>query len=113
MKVQVNIARNDRDTDQPMDQALWDRFVFDVQQCLHKSTRLGQKLNWLAGGLYDCFDSGEESFFALADVSYGFDKVRFQNDIYRLTEKYNQDSIAVTYICEDSNFLIKNLNNKH
>lgn len=110
MKIQVNIARNDRVTDKPMIEPKWNTFTGDVQQCIYQSAKNGTQ--WIAGGIYDCFESYEESFFCLADVGYGFDKVKFQNMIYKLTEKYNQDSIAVTYIYDDSNFLIKNLNPK-
>jgi len=109
MKVQINIARNDRETNEPMSSELWESFIYGVQKCFHNSTKTSKKFEWLAGGVYECFSSGEESFFALADVGYSFDRVMFQIEIHALAMKFNQDSIAVSYIYDGDNFLIRNI----
>ena len=112
MKVQINIGRNDRFTNQEMELWQWLEYTSSVKASVLKCAKDRNKVKTIAGGVYGCIVNNEESYFELFDVSYGFDQNKFQNMIYKLTEKYNQDSIAVTYIYDESNFLIENLNPK-
>lgn len=112
MKVQINIARNIGG--KPMSEDSWSNFRSDVRIAIFRAMRRdsdgrGTFPDILASGIYNCDIWDEESYFILAHVSYGFNKVQFLSEIQMLTQRYDQDSIAVTHMCDDDNFLIERI----